>query len=304
MSDTVTKSPSTTPVSPANPNPAAAPAFPSPLVILRQTIDAFGKRWRTLLTIDLLGLVPLVLAGAIGAAIAVRLARLFVNNAWQSSPAQIFSLIVFVVALIIIIISQVWQSIALVYAIKDRQKEMGAIEAYQASWKKIIPFCWTGLLATIIIISGLFLFIIPGLVFSFWFSLTMYIVMVEDVKGINALLKSREYIRGQTKSLITHWLVVMVLYLIITSRLVTLIDADIFTTLFNWLFHSLLIIYMYLLYENLKTFKGEFDFTPSKGKKIFFIGLAILTMIVIIGGGAAFFSKLLPEIYSYLRLYI
>jgi hypothetical protein len=289
-----------------------SPSFPSPILVLRQSRIVLKKRWPTLLRIQAIGLISLILAGGI---VSTLMFQLFLLGLWQSSMVGIFSLTILVLALIIIIVCQSWQLLALIYAIKDRQEEIGAIEAYQRSWKKIIPYCWTSILLTFIIIGGFSLLVIPGIIFLYWFMLAIYVCAAEDLGGINALLKSRAYLRG-------HWIKTTLHLLVSTgsfgilSYLLSLIDLSIFLTgpiwtlgirafivigkiLLSWIVSFWPMVYMFLFYENVRAGRGELDYTTTKGKKALLIALFFMGLIITAVTGILF-SRLISQYSSFL----
>ena len=60
------------------------------------------------------------------------------------------------------------------------------------AWKMI----GTGLLATLAILGGFVLLIVPGILFTGWFLYTPYVVLVEGLGGVAAMRRSREISRG------------------------------------------------------------------------------------------------------------
>ncbi len=102
---------------------------------------------------------------------------------------------------VIVFISQAWGQTALLYAVKDSQERIGVMESYRRGWHKIFSYWWVSLLAGFIIVGGFLLLIVPGIIFGVWFSLAMFILIAEDIKGMNALLKSREYVKGKWGSI-------------------------------------------------------------------------------------------------------
>ena len=98
---------------------------------------------------------------------------------------------------VIIFISQAWGQTALLYAVKDSQEKIGVMESYRRGWHKIFSYWWVGLLTGFITLGGFLLLIVPGIIFATWFSLAVFILIAEDLKGMNALLKSKEYVKGK-----------------------------------------------------------------------------------------------------------
>ncbi len=188
---------------------------------------------------------------------------------------------------LMVIIGITWMHTALLYAIKDSQEKIGVIESYKRGWRKIISYWWVSLLMSFIILGGFPFLIVPGIIFAIWFSLALFILIAEDLKGMNALLKSREYVRGRWWSIAWRFLFIAALYLVITffSFPFLWFFGPIIFIIELFLLYPLAIIYGFLVYSNLRAVKGEIVFTPTRGKKAIFIiailGIFILTSVII-----------------------
>jgi len=98
-------------------------------------------------------------------------------------------------------------SIALVLAIngllKKEKVDMKAI--YSASYSKIISYIWISVLVTVAILGGTILLIIPGIIFSIWFSFSLYILILSGSKGTQTLSESRELVKGYFWPALWRW---------------------------------------------------------------------------------------------------
>jgi len=180
------------------------------------------------------------------------------------------------------IIVNFWGQVALIYAIKDSNENIGVRESFARAKSKINHFFIVSLISGFIVLGGFLFFAIPGIIFSIWFSFAKYIVITEDVQGMNALLKSREYVRG-------HWWVVLsrlmflallfigfylifdILLFVLAMVLSFIIKASIAQLIISLLGKLIFIfvtpfatIYTYLIYDNLRNIKGSFEFQPSQ----------------------------------------
>jgi len=98
-------------------------------------------------------------------------------------------------------------SIALVLAIngllKKERVDMKAI--YNASYSKIISYIWISVLVTVAILGGTLLLIIPGIIFSIWFSFSLYILILSGSRGTQSLSESRELVKGYFWPVLWRW---------------------------------------------------------------------------------------------------
>lgn len=193
-----------------------------------------------------------------------------------------------ILVLVIIFISTVWGQLALIYAIKDRQENIGLVEAYRRGRSKILSYWWVLLLMGFITIGGFILLIIPGIIFAVWFSLAIFIVVSEDLKGMAALLKSKGYVRGRWGSVFWRFLLIGIFYVAI-SLFITFIfwllnipySSEINKFIMGLFLTPLMVTYMFLLYSNLKTMRGDVAFTPTEEKKTAFILVGILGFLIV-----------------------
>jgi len=191
---------------------------------------------------------------------------------------------------VIAFISQAWGQTALLYAIKDSQEGIGVIESYRRGWHKILSYWWVSLLAGFITLGGFLLLIVPGVIFAVWFSLAAFVLIAEDLRGMNALLKSKEYVKGKWGSVFWRFLfiggislILSLIPIIIFALLKIPFGEEVSRFVVGLFLTPLVMTYSFLVYSNLKTLKGEFVFAPTGGKKASFILVGILGFLLIPG---------------------
>lgn len=167
-------------------------SLPSAGALLQEALSLYVKRFSIFMGITMLTLAPLALVVALPFVAVL-------------GTGMVFLLAVLLV--LFVAIGSAWGQIALIYAIKDTEERIGIMESYRRGWGKILSYWWMSFLTSIIIFGGLFLFVIPGIIFSVWFSLGIFVLIAEDRKGMDALLKSREYVRGRWGSVFWRFLV-------------------------------------------------------------------------------------------------
>lgn len=222
----------------------------------------------------------------------------------------IFLFIIFWLAVVII---NFWSYVSLIFAIKEREKKIGIAESFKKGWPKIISFVWISFLVGFITIGGFLLFIIPGIIFTIWFAFPVYVLVSEDLRGMNSLFRSKQLVAEYWWKILWRFLVMGIIILLffgvligIAAGLILLFPSlipftdfaesvmRIISTLFITPFS---VAFGFLLYEDLKKQKAQVAFEPpKKGTKIKFIligiaGLllvpAILASIVLVSLGGA-----------------
>ena len=191
------------------------------------------------------------------------------------------------ILLLVLVVLIFWVQTALfVLVVKE---ELGIIEAFQAGWDYLWPMAWVLTLASGILISGFALGILPGILFAVWFTFGMYVLLEEVRRGMEALLASREYVRG-------HWWNIFgkVLALWLLSAVVGLIPFV--GQIFSLLFAPFFLLFLLSLYRDLKTVKGEAVVTAGSGTLAFWWFLAVVGLLLpLLAMGLAFFALLTGE---------
>lgn len=291
--------------------------------LLRETWRILRSRYKTFIGIMLIpvlaGIALTIIVVIIGGGLLLG-ATLFIGNL-SALPATIIGFILFIVIFFLIsTLMQVWSQTALIYAIKDRNENIGVREAYRRGWRKIISYWWIGFLSAFITTGGYLLFIIPGIIFSVWFSLASYILVAENLKGMNTLLKSREYVRGRWLSVFWRFLFLglfLFALLLIVGFILMMLGAlgvflsgtsfselitsanfyqssspvkpifsilqYVFGVAFSLLVTPFTFIYAFLVYENLRDLKGVFTFTPARRAKFAYLATGFFGFAVILG---------------------
>ncbi|MEK7538712.1 MAG: hypothetical protein AAB552_02630 [Patescibacteria group bacterium] len=251
--------------------------------LLGKAWTLYKQRWTTFLTIMI---APALLS------ILVEVGSSSVKNMGASLNPFIFFGVALVMLLALVIIN-IWSSVALLHAIKGTSEHLSVTASYGRGARHILAFVWISILTTLIVMGGFMLLIIPGIIFAIWFMFATMVVVDDNTKGMNALLKSREYVRGRWWG--TWWrmffvglifipifIVLFILSYLLTFKFLLPVAGDILSTISTLFLTPIMMTYMFVLYENLKATRGSFAFAPTTGKKAPFIILAILVPILII----------------------
>ncbi|MBM3257476.1 MAG: hypothetical protein FJY98_04115 [Candidatus Liptonbacteria bacterium] len=144
------------------------------------------------------------------------------------------------------------------------------------------------------IMGGLVLLVVPGIILGVSLSLSLFAFVTEDARGMEALLKSREYVKGYWGQVAWRiffiaaltWIIGFVLAssavvftalsktpLVITGGVVGFLKAIVITPIWA--------AYMFLVYQHLRALKGAV--TPDTKARKKFSALGILGILGVVG---------------------
>lgn len=259
--------------------PAGAP-LPGAGALLSEAWALFLDRITTFLGIML---VPM-LAVALGLGGVFALGYLGPQLAGTAGIA--LPIILFALFMILLVVIQLWGQVALIIAVKDRAEGVGISLAFKRGGKLILPYLWVSILSGFITMGGFILLVVPGIIFAIWFSLALCVLVAENERGMNALLKSKEYVRGIWGGVFWRLLSIMVvsmLVALVASFVLSFVPyGDIFSQLIITLFVTpFSMIYLFLLYRHLQVHKGAVTLPQGGGHKAAYIVLAVVGLLVI-----------------------
>jgi len=209
------------------------------------------------------------------------------------SPMGFPLIVVTIIFLLGILVIQIWSQVALLTEAVSEAK-LGIREAYHKSRGKIFQLFWLSIISGLIISGGTILLVIPGIILSTWFSLSMFVLVAENIGGVSALVRSREYIRGHFWGVLGRVLFLGLPVIIFSpiSNLITSFFKEIKLPFIGsvlslilslslvFLITPLIIISLATMYRNLKALKGEVVF--AKKSKVAFSLIGILGVLAIL----------------------
>lgn len=200
----------------------------------------------------------------------------------QASWFSVIKIIVWAISLYFNVISIA----ALLFMAKN---DLGIKAAYSESLKNSLSYILIVILGLLIITGGFMLVIIPGIIFSVWFSLAIYSFVFEDQKGIRALYRSKQLISGNFWKIVWRLIFVSVVVIImampfaIIGRIIG--DSHGFIDKILQLFITPLVIFFeVILFQNLVKLKQGYTFQePKKIGKFIYYFAAIIAIPLIFG---------------------
>jgi hypothetical protein len=141
---------------------------------------------------------------------------------------------------------------------------------------------------------GFFLAFIPGVIFLIWFSFSMYIMVDEDKRGLDALLASKGYVEGYWWNTFGKFFVIWLLSLLISV-------VPFVGQILSLLFTPFLILFLVNVYKNLKEIKSSEGGIREQGGRTLWGVMAGIGLLVPIVGLLIALGTLGPNLNMMLR---
>src|SRR3989344_2426388 len=240
-------------------------SFIGPWELFKKSLSVYKQRFWTILGIYFVGYGPFAVGGVI----------LKLSN---YTLAGITGAIIAIFLLIVFIIVTLWIQGAILCVIRDRGEHIGIKESYVRGVHIAGSILWVGFITSFIVLGGFLLLIIPGTIFLVWFSLSQYVVAAENIRGMSALMKSKEYVRGRWWGVFGRFIfleLIVFLFILPISFIASIFSSQIATIIgyiLQFLIIPLNLIYMFLIYENLREIKGANLVVTSKKSWFIFFG--------------------------------
>ncbi len=234
--------------------------------LFEKTWEIFKKRIGTLIALYLLT-IALVL---IPVGIFILLAYLISLTMPGNTEAMIIA--GSIVGAIAGIIAGFWGFGSFISAVAD--ESLSIKDALEKGGQKIWAFIWLYSLLGYIVPGGFLLFLIPGVLFLVWFAFAQFILPNEDEKGMNAILKSKEYVKD-------YWFDVLLRLFVIWLASIGIGIIPLVGSILSILFVPFEMIFIFLIYEDLRSLKGDVSYPSSAGEKFKWIGISTLGFVVI-----------------------
>jgi hypothetical protein len=200
--------------------------------------------------------------------------------------------VVVIVLLIAIVAMQIWLQLSLLIATKfivDRGEVGSFSNLLREARPLILPMAGISLISLFLTTGGLVLFIIPGIVFSIWFSFAVYMLVDEGRYGFSTLLASRDYIKGNVIKVLIRWFLFGIVTWLATG-LVPIISerfnlewlGSIYSIVAGLAIAPLSTIFGFLLFRAVKEQRPGLEPDLSRSRKLKYTGMAILGYVLII----------------------
>lgn len=196
QSSTPTPEPSAQPTVPQVPTPQP-PVAPGAVVkasfgaLLGRSFDIYKKQWWKLL---LLGIFPalimagIILLGAAGLAI-------YAFAGFSSGNVVVVGIIAFILFLAVVFVNMLFFA-ASMHVIADSGQGISFGEAFKRGKGHVLPLFWISVLANLVILGGYVMLIVPGIIWAITAVIVYWVVVVDNVRGRDALVRARQLMKG------------------------------------------------------------------------------------------------------------
>jgi len=117
----------------------------------------------------------------------------------RSDPGRvILGLLIFIIGMILAVFAYYLCAGALTKSISEAYlgNNVTVGEAYEFVWPKLWSLIGATLLVGAVVMLGMFLFIVPGIIFSLWYALTAEVVVLENRRAIEGMTRSKSLTSG------------------------------------------------------------------------------------------------------------
>ncbi len=280
-------------VAPPPPLPEPAVSGPQELLaigaLFSSVWELFKQRWLLLLGIMLATVVAIMSPPMLAAVV-------LAGSAKGSFSGLVSFIMGMGIAVILALLIACWGMAAVMNAAVDTR--LGFKESFERAKGNWIALAWVSTLYSFIVGGASLLFIIPGVLTGIWFFASGYLVVAEDVRGMEALLKSKALVQGRFwpvfGRLVLVWLLGMIL------GMVPLIGP-----LLSLLFAPFSMLFSVRLYQDLHETSGSISWAASDGTKAgwLLLGLAgylLVPLLIFSVVGAAFVNEFFMPILKLL----
>lgn len=187
---------------------------------------------------------------------------------------------------LVLVVVSAWSNLAL-YTIASSPEKLSVKNALLQTRYTIFQFFIVALLLIIIVGGSAVFFFIPSIIFSVFFTFWIFTFVVEGEKGMNALLKSREYVRGvwwRTLGYIAMLAVISILFSIVVALFERIFAslAGLLRLAFQMMFPAFTAVYLACLFSRYQEFKKGMVFAPTKKQKALYLIVGVLGIVFVL----------------------
>ncbi len=184
--------------------------------IISESFQLYVKNWRNFVPYMLVIFLPTLILSLVG---------VFSSYLEVFVPATgLISSTIIIVLYAASFVITIWATIALIRSLNaslsDQTLEWK--ENFKVSNHLILPVIITSIMVGLIVLGGSLLFVIPGIIFSIWYSFATYPVILDNIKGLEALGISKSLVVGRWAQIAWRIIVIGFIFALISILLSSL----------------------------------------------------------------------------------
>lgn len=191
--------------------------MPDVFELLGNSFNIYKKNIKSIL---LLGFIPFLFYTT------YNIVNVFKNDNYDNSFAVVLFIVFSVLSSIIMLISKP----VFIYALKDlhENKNIDVESAYKKSLTNFWQILWVTILSGLVMVSGMSLFVIPGIALSGYLVFSLFFIVTDNDKGINALAKSFYYVRDNWLNVFVRIFVLGLLFFLVYAIFFLVLSLAVF----------------------------------------------------------------------------
>lgn len=236
--------------------------------LFKRSWEIYKSRIGSLMSIILLSLVFAAITVGVFVGIGFLISMTFTDTETKKTMTALGVIIGIVPGTIVLFLGFT----AFIYAVAN--ENLGIKDSFTNGRRRLWSFLWILTLLAYVVTGGFFLFLVPGVIFWVWFSFALFILASEDERGMSALLKSKEYVRGRWFDVFLRLFIIAII-----SNVIGILPF--IGPLLSIIFIPFGAIFTYLVYSDLRDIKRDVTYPSSGGTKCKWIGVGTLGYVVV-----------------------
>lgn len=211
--------------------------LPSFTTLLSQSLGTYKKYWQSF------GMIALLFSAIPGL-----LFTLAFTPPGETVPLADFSPLIWLLTVALTVLGMIG-SLASIHLVHHRETNADWYAAAKVGINRFLPYLSVVIPTAIIILLGLILVIVPGIIISVYLMFVSYVFVIEQQRGLAALRRSRDLVRGHFWLVLGRTFLLGLLYVIIAVPL-SLIQV-VGPVVVSLALSPIATIYFYYLYKSL-----------------------------------------------------
>ncbi|RJR30374.1 hypothetical protein C4564_00115 [Candidatus Microgenomates bacterium] len=267
--------------------------------LVQNSWRVYKKHFKLIIQVNILSV--LIFLGALAFFVVLLLGLLGTSIVVKQLPLSTTVALIVPIAIIFLLLVQSLTALAIAFLVVDVSGQGSSLSApkyFKKAKPLVLAYFPLIILSAFLTFGGYFFFLFPGILFSIWFSFSVY-TFIEGKRGFEALFTSRDCIKGHTFGvfwrvalfgLSTYLLSALLKYFF--DKLGLSVLGDIATAVINWaIIVPLSLLFSYQIFLSLKAMKPELVSALTLNRKLKYFTVSLIGIVVFTGIVALFVPR-------------